>query len=329
MLQHRINILTSLTLAVTAAACSTDADSPAESGRCMTFTAATTESRAITDTDADLQKAPFAVWADRAFTSGGRAPELILNAEPVTYTSGSWSYANTQYWYPGMSYSFTAMHPAPDSGTEYDVSTHTLSVAGFDAAKGTDLLAATFSHDCRAGATNPVVAFKFAHLLSQLIFVAEVDPSVGNSVTITSASITDVPSRGDWSGSGFNPSADNLGTWTSAATPVTFTGIDANSPLTIDNGKEASLFTGEKALLMIPQAVPSNTVFKIEYYYGTDSENKKPYSVNLSTGATLRRWAAGQAYRYRLTIGAADNIIFDKPSVVEWNDEEGGNFIVQ
>jgi len=328
---YKFDIKIFIVLALAAVSCTGSSDTaPGEISTAMKFAAEENSSRALVNSEEALRVQPFAVWADYMSSGSANEPAKLFDAEAVSYSDGAWGYANTQYWFPGMSYSFTAVHPASaGAAASYATATHTLTLGSFDARKGIDLLAATFTHNCSAATTNPVVAFSFSHLLSRLEFVAEVDASLGMTIIIKSATLGGVPATGVWRSSGYDAGNMNYGVWTADAAGDKMS--STAGPFSINAGGVDTVFGGDNALLVIPQEVPLDATFEIEYYEGTDASTVRKYMVDLSVvSATLAKgWQAGQTYRYRLVIGAADYIIFDMPSVSQWNYEEGGNFIVQ
>ena len=125
-----------------------------------------------------------------------------------------------------------------------------------------------------------------------------------------------------------------LGKW---AIPANTTVSSRQAPMaqvagiTLSKGASTKLFSGDNALLMIPQAIPQTSVFEITYHYNSDTSTSHTYLTNLANISTALRngWEANRSYRYKFSIGPADYIIFDKPMINEWIDAEGGNHIIQ
>ncbi|MDE5724268.1 MAG: fimbrillin family protein, partial [Paramuribaculum sp.] len=112
-----------LPIALVAAGCtSTDGPLPDDepSALRMEFTASQSGgSRALTTAD-NLTEQPFAVWGECINTLLPTDYHKVFDATEVAFSTenNAWGYADTQYWLPGFTYSFAALHPAGADGAK-------------------------------------------------------------------------------------------------------------------------------------------------------------------------------------------------------------------
>lgn len=336
--------IASLMLILTACASSIDEpDTPGpDTPMPMRFSAGS-DSRALVSND-QLTGAgsKFRVWANYYTSEHPEAPINVFDGiEVESDGNGTWSYENPQFWFPTFTYSFRAIYPANlKKEDEYDYTpTYTpatatkqaaLSISGFDATKGIDVLAATYGHTALATG-NPTVALNFKHLLARIDIKAAIDPAVaadGQSVKITSIRLYGFNTKGNWTGT------DATGSWTGTddAGTATYPAVDYKDTVNPD-GKEltttsTSLLDGDKATLVIPQAVPATS--RVEINYTDDSGSHTRLADLYSASATLAKgWEASNTYTYTFIIGPNEYILFSKPTVVDWIDASGGNYIIQ
>ena len=59
-------------------------------------------------------------------------------------------------------------------------------------------------------------------------------------------------------------------------------------------------------------------------YAGETADRTASVSLAAVSGA-LSRWEAGKSYRYRITIGPADFILFEAPTIEPWQESTGGS----
>ena len=127
-------------------------------------------SRAVVESGSTVKNTPFAVYGEFVSTEDATAtPVQLFKGTQVTYTDGSWKYNSPQYWFPAMTYSFIALHPAADPAglTNKEYSDNQLSFTyslPTDYHDATDLLAATHRRRYTSGATTPV-AVNLGHIL--------------------------------------------------------------------------------------------------------------------------------------------------------------------
>ena len=277
---------------------------------------------------------------------------------------GAWNYAdgnqNMAYWTDKSFYSFAAFaaaYPAYPAGTpETDKVTpvfaanghtdmeghnHHLTITGFDGTRSTDLIYATETRmveDLDAD-TGPV-SLTFHHITSRLQIVGRVDPLLVTdsrptpTVTVTSITLSGMDTRGAWNGSAFDPAASTDHSWTSSA-PGTY--ASNTTQLSVGTAVTDLFHSAAKPdgtdILMIPQEIPAESVVTITYHHN-EGDDTAPHTVTLNLyEATVAigaaHWLPGRSYRYTVNFGAADYILFDAPTVEQWDYQTGGNIIVQ
>ncbi len=348
--------LTYILLAVAAlgsTACTSEtdgADSPAN-GFEVSFRAST-ESRAAIANSSTIKNTPFAVYGEFVATDNPAAtPVRVFNATEVSYTDGAWKYANVQYWFPAMTYSFIALHPAADpdglSNKEYTDNqlsfTYTLPA---DYRSATDILAATHRRRYDSGATSPV-AFNMGHILSRINFAVNVDQTLsgaGNAVVIERLALRNVSNSATFSLSPAPltsaPATDDyVGGWTAHAevtdlTPALFD-ITFAEPITLTAGSRHEFFplSGTDALVAIPQLLTPDITVEITYHrvHNGIAQTVQTATGNLYSVAVASHggsWSPGQSYTYSFALGGEEYIIFNPPVVQDWNEAEGASYII-
>lgn len=296
----------------------------------MVFSASEAKTRSLT-TNENFRTSSFAVWGEITF-SGSSTTVGVFDATEVRPTGTSaWSYDETRYWFPG-SYKFAAIHPFAVSVSTSFSDGH-LQIHNFDASSHTDMLAATASRVCNGTNTEPV-ALNFSHLLSSINFNASLDPNVDSDVNL-SVKLFGIAKNASWNGKDYAPASENHGVWTpdnNSMTTADHPYIELNN-LTIQKGATSptSLFHDDNCLLVIPQSIPQSAIFLIEYSYADNPSAVQRYMTRLADISTplIGGWRANRGYNYNFTIGATDYITFSKPTVVDWEDLSGGNFIIQ
>lgn len=318
----------------------------------LRFSVSTSASRAEATTQSLSE---FSVWGLYRTTGAvqsaawnpvfGDTPKAIVRKTAESL----WSYGEElYYWYPGNSYTFLAFASAtdnegqeitPDLHTNANNNSHYLTLSDFDGTQGTDLLHAVDTRDYIDGtSSSSVVNLKFSHLTSRIIIAGLIDPVLpdNQTVTVTSISLHGMNSTGSWSGAAFNPASSSYGTWTVSNT-TSATNPYANSSIQYTIQKSTNpvdLFKPDGTgidIMMLPQPISPYSVIDITYFNNNETTTLHKVSLNLATASTqlTNGWEAGRTYRYTITFGGSDYITFAKPSVVDWEDLSGGNFIIQ
>lgn len=345
-MQLRIPKSTFYPIAMLLAGCSsTDGPLPEDepSALRMEFTAKEVSgSRALTTAN-NITDNPFAVWGSYVNTANPGAHQAVFDATEVAFSAenNAWGYADTQYWLPGFTYSFAALHPAGAEGAKatFEKGAMTLDYTiSTEAEKRVDLLHAVAEKECGDYTTDPrlvpgPVAMQFAHILCQVHFLVRVDPAVQGSVTVTSAKLWGIDRRAIFekapSSDGYHwvnmPDRDDALTTTKDAPYVVRT-----EALTIPSGEKHHLFqAGENRLLIIPQYVGTDATLEVEYTMPDGTQRKATADVWQAAASHDGRWLIGKNFSYTMVVGADEYIIFEKPVISDWQLSEGGNYIIQ
>lgn len=334
-------------------ACSSDnvsADIP-EQGFGVTFTAREA-SRATLTSDLNITDNTFVVYGDMVQTSTPTAtPTTVFDATPVTYADGKWSYANLQYWFPSHTYSFVALHPAADNNvSDINYQNSQLSFTYTypdDYTQATDLLVANHRRrysDNRTdngsgtitGTINPV-EFNFRHLMARINFTGNVNAALTSNVTFHSITISGLYGKSTYTVTPASVSQtatltdDYTEDWTSVTTEEpttivkkTFSGQSSE----VAPGNNIKMFPDDDPLLLLPQELPQNVTVTIDY---SIDGNHKTASTNLYGTAMLAHsgeWLPRKTYNYNFSVGVNEYIIFSQPTVNEWKESAGGNYVI-
>lgn len=319
-------------IAVLAGCASTSEEPESPTARqAMRFGVKIDESRAIvTNETLKADGESFSVWStfSRDDEEQTVAPILLFDGETVTRSEGTWSYENTQYWFPKYDYQFRAIYPAGMDGvsTSFDETTGNLSLKNFDTTKGIDLMAAATTVAAAVTETyeNPDVTpapvnMEFKHLLSRITFSGHSDENLhgtGRKIIVTGVTVGGFRTKGDVVFS-TNEDGTQSATWT-------LSDPDENSVVTLTptDGIELSyegtdLFAGDNAILVAPQSIPTNAYIEINYKYNLEVDYPHKARANLRVSG-LTRWEAGKSYRYPFTFN--DAVFFDLPTVDPWSN---------
>ncbi len=297
----------------------------------------------VTNDSFENEGTVFNVWgtyhssSDRNFI-----PVDVFSGTEVTKTGSKWSYDDTRYWLPGFRYNFRALHPAVLAASPGMVSysyaqdedhphgnpdNAVLSISSYDGRSGHDILYAASGPIAAVLGKMPAVAFDFNHILAYVLFEGAVDPSVDREVEIVSAKFYGVSATGSCTSA---PSP--AGTWdvTGGEKSTGQNPYAETSQVLSLTSKYVSVFPRGSEILMIPQDIQTGTMFEIQYRYTSGNTALRTVRTDISSiGASFKGWKAGSTYRYRFCIGDTDFIVFDKPTVTEWIDQDGGNYIIQ
>ena len=339
------------TLTIATACSSTESvDETLNDGVTVKFTARTTDSRAnYITTNTLIKNSPFLVYGDMVPTASASTatPSIVFSGTSVTCdkSTNTWQYANPQYWFPGHTHSFVAVHPGNTTElSNFQYQNGTLSFTytlpeNYKAAH--DLITATHRRNYTLGAeTTAPVAFQFNHALSRINFYAQVKNSQETPIVIdqltlqnvhTSATYTISPASivsgistddfsGEWSNHNEIPERGNL-LFEYSMNP------DDNG---IIKGERRSLFGGTNLLFVVPQTIPENILLSIKYHAKTEGaqiieDSAMLYPFTLQHGG---EWLPGKSYTYTFSIGTDTDITFKAPVVESWDESLGGNYII-
>lgn len=339
-----------MTLTVVAVACTSSAsDEPNDAFEVKFAAREATDSRATLTTGDNIKNKSFAVYGDMVSTTNASAtPSVIFNNTEVKYANSAWSYDTPQYWLPGNTYAFVALHPASAVGAlNPTYSNHTLSFTytqPADYRTAVDLLGASHHRNYILKGSEPAsaVAFRFGHILSRLNFVAEVKSSQHNPIIVESFSLRNVHTSATYtitpaSITGNNETDDYTGEW-SEYTNVPADGNQlfkipsaTTTIIRIEPGNERQFFPrNTNPLFVIPQMIPEEIEVSIRYRADVPGSDAVDMSTMIYV-ATLQHggeWLPGKSYTYRFTIGVDEDITFKTPTVDDWVESLGGNYII-
>lgn len=305
-----------LATALFTVSCTTDVWNETE-GNAICFQAPHTESRAAVEGSNLPANSSFLVW-------GGYDDNVInvFNGETVSESNGVWNYeGGARYWIPGKTYSFYGVYPATLSTDKVNVGTDgTITITDFDcSATGEDAVdLMTADSGVMSGSNASPVAMSFKHLLARVTFVGKIASGAvgieGFNPIIQSAKLYGMSKHGSYSSS-------TSSSWQAGVAST------KDEPFVSVTNKQPSV-TGESIIevLPFPQAIAGNYFFEVTY---SKSENGEPTTQNVSLlSLPVLEWKAGYSYQYSFSISADDRIIFDTPTVTEWDEAVGGIIIV-
>lgn len=250
----------------------------------------------------------FSVWGWYTSTNDSKQP---FNNIPVTNSNGTWSYTGgDRYWVLGATYDFYAVYPATGI-TASCMQDGTLTVTDFDASKtgaeAVDLMTARKTGiQADESTVANAVALEFGHELAKVSVVLRTDPGV--TATLNSASLYGMALEGSFSRdlkNGGNAAWDLNNAVTSDDTPFKVSNISFT-------GNESKDIIGP--LLLIPQPVSG-----LKLFINLTRNGNEEVTETIDLGTSITRWAAGQTYRYVLTV-KVDAITFSDFTVPEWED---------
>lgn len=239
--------------------------------------------------------------------------------EKTTVTKDGVYEGGTRYWVPNKTFNFYAVHPVIEN-VSVDNSGQ-ISITGFDcSATGNDAIdlmtASATNKSYTTGMDPQPVLLNFNHLLSRIDFVGK---SVGGSATVHSVTLSGITTNANCNTS-YSQEGTISSTWSDYQS--------GNITSTIDGGVELEELSTKSVvgdIMIIPQTLTEDS--KVTITYSTDTEQNKSteFSLNIENFNT---WEAGKAYKYSFEITGGGYIIFNKPSVNNWNTATGGNVII-
>lgn len=253
----------------------------------------------------------FSVWGWYTSDAGSNQP---FDGVPVTSGGNNWSYTGgVRYWVLGAEYDFYAVYPATGI-TASCTQDGTLTVTGFDASKtgdeAVDLMTArkTGIRHTDASTIAPV-ELGFGHELAKVSVVLRTDPGV--RATLNSALLYGMALKGDFSRN--LKGGGGVANWSNLSAAVT----DGNTPFKNVSGVDLSANSSMDIigpLLLIPQSVSG-----LKLFVNLTRNGNEQVTETIDLGTSITRWAAGQTYRYVLTV-KVDAITFSDFTVPEWED---------
>ena len=246
----------------------------------------------------------FAVYA--FFTNNNASQSFDKN---VKYTNGSWTYQHNnqalEYWIPGATYYFKAVYPTTiNYAVGNSTTTQPLTITGYDITNQYDILVAeagplTVDPVVGAPGSGSVVSLQFKHLLACVVVKIKAEVNV----TINNVSLKYVPVNGSYAG----------GLWSySSQGNIEKDGL--NKSLSSSSNEYHDVTDG--GFLAFPCDINETKLYI--------KTSDKTYELPLTAPTS---WVAGNRYTYTLTI-KQDNILFDEPTVEEWDEENATGSVV-
>lgn len=340
ILSPRLNIYTAACIAAAALALqscsSTSSDDDVAAGVELRFSASAADGSRATTLTTSATLTNFNVWGTYRTKVGGSWSAQPVNVfDGVTVNKGddgNWSYSAStplQYWFPGCYYTFRAIHPNDPVNVNAaftpgsDAASDRLSVTSFDATQGVDLVAATHTRESLLQG-NTVVSLDFRHLLSRVDITASVDKAVTDTFVITGIKLYGFDTVGSWSSDGMT--ANTYGKWDNlSGRDKAYIVKGLNIPL---SSEPKSLLSDDNTVLMLPQAIPVGAKADITY---TENDTEKTVTADIykASYSLTGGYQPSRTYRYSFTIGPDQYILFSLPTIQDWEDAEGGNYLPQ
>lgn len=202
-------------------ACSSDEDSPLDTGRhdnAIRFVANTEFSRA-----GDITTNSLTTFNVYAYTGLGTAPDVFMNNVEVKKTgANTWSYSPIQYWPAKEAVDFYAFAPASWLGTSQPIKP-----IPYDSYPGTEDIIYAVSPNLtgNVGMANAQVLFNFRHALSK-VTVKMSSTNTNLLVKVSNVALTNIMTKGNFhfptASTAGTPTAESIGTWTDQNTPKTY-----------------------------------------------------------------------------------------------------------
>ena len=260
----------------------------------------------------------FSVWG--WYTGENGSSNQPFDKVPVTNSNGTWSYTGgDRYWVLGAEYDFYAVYPAGLQNVDC-TDQGVITVTGFDASKtgaeAVDLMTARKTGiQADENTVASAVALEFEHELAKVSVVLRTDPGV--TATLNSASLYGMALKGDFSRN--LKGGGGVANWSNLSAAVT----DGNTPFKNVSGGDLSANSSMDIigpLLLIPQSVSG-----LKLFINLTRNGNEEVTETIDLGTSITRWAAGQTYRYVLTV-KVDAITFSDFTVPEWEESgTGGN----
>lgn len=220
--------------------------------------------------------------------------------------SGKWLYSGLEYWIPGATYYFKAVYPTTiNYAVDNSTTTQPLTITGYDITKQYDILVAETSREGLLvnadgePTSGSIVNLNFKHLLANVVVKIKAEVNV----TINNVSLKYVPVKGSY--------AD--GSWSySSQGNIEKDGLNKSLSSSSDEYHDVT----DGGFLAFPCDINDTKLFI--------KTSDKTYELPLTAPTS---WVAGNRYTYTLTI-KQDNILFDEPTVEEWDEENATGSVV-
>lgn len=300
----------------------------------LTFTVAEL-SRASVTTGINTPGSKFAVYGDIKVSEASNAdPTIIFNKTEVEYVGNTWSYDNTQYWFPKHDHSFVAIFPvsivSPENDPQYSGSelsfTYTIPASSEnEIAKNdvVDILGATHRRYYEPGDVVLPVSLRFSHMMTLI----NIGMSMNDNVMGTDAYIQlkKIEFSGLKNKATFkilpaqilsnNQTDDRLIDVIDQEGETKMTIEFAESKKIMNLAETVSLFDANDAIIMLPQEFAADSQAKIIFTYAVNDEQE---TAQVSCPLKLMKWESGKSYLYNFMIERT-GVKFDNYEINPWN----------
>ncbi len=282
-----------------------------------------------------ITSAPFAVFGDMVNFDGKYSPNTVKlhEATVVSYdpAENQWLYDNTQYWIPGYRYSFVAIHPANSTNlSDYLYENNKLSFSYNQPAQykeASDLLVSAHRREYDGGDTD-LVRFGFSHILTNVnVQMSYKGASSGpSSLSIEEMTFKNIPLKSTYSitpapltaGSKMtsdwvNDEGSQYGWTVKERGDLEIVFPEGERRIISANGGSFQLFTGNDALLLLPNPDDPDSRAELELTYTTDTGVRETISAVIPAG-----WNPGNNLNLKWDIG--NSSVQFSISVEEWKN---------
>ena len=276
------------------------------------FSAEDTSSRAAIGSEGFPKGSAFSVWG---YMTKEFQTATVFDGSTVTKEADdNWNCNDIRYWFPGWTYNFYGVYPVNASNNVSVSQSGEIKIENFDcSATGADakdlMTGATIGCSYTIGTEPKSVSITFSHLLAKVDFVGKCQ---GGNASVSSIKIDNIYT---------------LGTYTSSSETTPWTLSQNTNSISISHEQPVALNTEGLSvsgdLLIIPQTL-TNTNIILTVTYNTETETDKTAIYNLPVDV-ITEWAAGKSYSYSFTVTGGGYIVFDPPTVNNWNNAIGGD----
>ncbi len=292
---------------------------------------------AVIGSKEDLEKNNFVVYGN-VLLPNYSTPTRIFNGTEVSHDGSGWKYSGTQYWISNSEYNFAAIYPATANAIKnltYTDNSLSFTYSPKNYTESEDILTATHHRFYESGEPSKV-AFDFQHIFSRINFVAKVNEGSGETFVIDRLALVNVATTGTYTitpenvGSAIETN-DFYSEWTNLS-EKTNTLFEYTKGIEVSEDKPFVFFPDNECLMVIPQSISKDLELQITYHVKGSNDPITPSPTKMYTitqASHGAKWLRGLTYTYNFSLGDNESIIFNAPTVQDWTDYEGGNYIIQ
>ena len=270
--------------------------------RCMDETRATATVESMQNDDNGFDVYAF-------FTNNAINASQSFNKN-VKYTNGSWTYQHNnqglEYWIPGAKYYFKAVYPTTiDYAVDNSTTTQPLTITEYNITSQDDILVAeagplTVDPVVGAPGSGSVVSLQFKHLLANVSVMVKSEIS---NVKVKTIAFANIANKGNLNGNDWSSNEE--------------TTLTKSMEVSLDKDADFEDVT-DGGFLVIPQGIDGS---KQKLYIETSHKTYNDITIPKIT------WESGKRYAYTLII-KQENIVFNEPTVEEWDEENATGSVI-